>query len=73
MVRQAHHERNKKVTVRPEPVEGSLSKDLFRVSLVEVPLSADVESAEIELGIVIDRLPGMDRFAALRHLRDNLA
>ena len=34
MVRQAHHERNQRLTVRPKPVEGSLSKDLFRASLI---------------------------------------
>ena len=26
MVRQAHHERNQKVTVRPEPVEGLVQR-----------------------------------------------
>ena len=28
MVRQAHHERNQKVTVRPEPVEGLVQRIL---------------------------------------------
>jgi len=31
--RWAHHDRNEPLAVRPEPVEGSLSKDLFRVIL----------------------------------------
>ena len=30
MVRQAHHERNQRFAVRPEPVEGSLSEGLIQ-------------------------------------------
>ena len=46
MVRQAHHERNPPLTVRP--VEGSLSKDLFSVSL-RMRRASIVKGSELKL------------------------